>query len=151
MAEETAPLNLPASGPLEGFLKAVSDAISEGFEQMGGLTPLVFAVTEKGNGYVIGVPSRLGAGDPDKTDDRVAKWMRNHFRKHDVIRYAFVTETHETQQEIVAVEAEHYNGAVVGFRKIIRAEGNARLGSLRTFHRAGFFGGKLLPERGRLN
>jgi hypothetical protein len=151
MAEETAPLNLPASGPLERFLKAVSDAISEGFEQMGGLTPLVFAVTEKGNGYVIGVPSRLGVGDPDKTDERVAKWMRNHFRKHDVIRYAFVCETHETQQEIIAIEAEDYNGAVVGFRKIIRAEGNARLGSLRTFHKAGFFGGKLLPERGRLN
>jgi hypothetical protein len=151
MSEETALLNLPASGPLECFLEAVSDAISEGFEQMGGLTPLVFAVTEKGNGYVIGVPSRLGAGDPDKTDERVAKWMRNHFRKHDVIRYAFVSETHETQQEIVAIEAEDYNGAVVGFRKIIRAEGNARLGSLRTFHKAGFFGGKLLPERGRLN
>jgi hypothetical protein len=66
MAEETAPLNLPACGPLERFLKAVSDAISEGFEQMGGLTPLVFAVTEKGNGYVIGVPSRLGAATPTK-------------------------------------------------------------------------------------
>jgi hypothetical protein len=52
MAEETAPLDLPASGPLERFLKAVSDVISEGFEQMGGLTPLVFVVTEKGNGYV---------------------------------------------------------------------------------------------------
>jgi hypothetical protein len=57
MTEETAPLNLPASGSLEHFLKFVSDSISEGFEQLGGVMPLVFVVTENGNGYVVGVPS----------------------------------------------------------------------------------------------
>jgi hypothetical protein len=153
MAEETAPLNLPASGPLERFLKVVSDAVSDGFEQMGGLTPLVFAVTENGSGYVIGVPGRIGAGDSDETGERIAKWMRDHFRKRDVIRYALVSESHhpESQQEAVTIEAEDYGGAMVGYRKIIREGTSARLGSLRTFHRAGFFGSKLLPERGRLN
>ncbi len=77
--------------------------------------------------------------------------MHDHFRKHDVIRYAFASETRERQQEVVTIEAEDYNGAVVGVREIIRGDGNARLGPLRTFHIAGFFGGKLLPERGRLN
>jgi hypothetical protein len=151
MTDETAPLSLPASGPLKHFLEVVSDSISDGFEHLGGLTPLVFAVTENGDGYVIGVPSRLATGNPDKTGEGVVKWMRDHFRKHDVIRYAFASETQESQQEIVAIEAEDYNGAIVGFRKIIRGDGKARLGPLRTFHKTGFFGGKLLPERGRLN
>jgi hypothetical protein len=151
MTDETAPLNLPASGSLEHFLEVVSDSISDGFEHLGGLTPLVFAVTENGDGYVIGVPGRLATGDPEKTGEGVVKWMRDHFRKHDVIRYAFASETRERQQEVVTIEAEDYNGAVVGIREIIRGDGNARLGPLRTFHIAGFFGGKLLPERGQLN
>jgi hypothetical protein len=79
--------------------------------------------------------------------------MRDHLRKRGVIRYAFVSESHypEIQQEAVTIEAEDYGGAMVGYRKIIREGTSARLGSLRRFHRAGSFGSKLLPERGRLN
>ena len=52
---------------------------------------------------------------------------------------------------LVSIEAADYRSAISGIREIVRPEnGKSYLGPLEPINSQGFFRGRLLPERGRL-
>jgi hypothetical protein len=154
MSNEMAPVDLPADGPLDAFLEAVSESLTDGYGELGGLVPLCFVVKADGESYIIGVP--FTGHDSDDADEHIAAWMRQHFKEREVIRYAYAVEasysSHGRDSEFVSIEAADFSGAVCGVRKIIRPKnGKPYLGPLKTITSLGFFHGTLLPERGRLH
>jgi hypothetical protein len=90
MSNEMAPVDLPADGPLDAFLEAVSESLTDGYRELGGLVPLCFVVKADGESFVIGVP--FTGHDSDDADEHIAAWVRQHFKEREVIRYAYAVE-----------------------------------------------------------
>jgi hypothetical protein len=149
MNGEIAPLEFKTDGPLDEWLCRVSLSLEEGFVELGGLVPLLFVVATIGDAHVIGVP--FTNRDNKDAYDLIGTWAREHLSKCGAVRYAFACESRHQEHKLVSIEAADYGSAISGIREIVRSKnGKPYLGPLEPIDSQGFFRGRLLPTRGRL-
>jgi hypothetical protein len=152
-------LDLSADVPLDAFVRRLSRMVEHMFGRDGEITPAWFAVTRAGEGHVIVTPVTSNRDtDPfgDRAKEQIAEKIRQHFKEHDVVRFAHVAEawmvfhdeeTHKEfargnititrpsldpdRKEVVIIHAEDRSGGIGGAREIIRSQGRKPyLGSL---------------------
>jgi hypothetical protein len=139
-------VDLSADVPLAAFLRRVSRIIENRFDQTGEVPPSWALITAGGKAHLVMTP--FPATDEDPCGDNAKKagvaFMRDYFREHDVVRYAFVAEAWQgaksasvrpsmdpSRTAVVWLIAEDRGGAITALREIIRpANGKPYLAKL---------------------
>jgi len=139
-------LDLSADVPLDAFLRRVSRMIEKRFDEMGEVDPSWALVTAGGKRHMVVMAFPSTVEDPygDKAKKAGVAIMRDYFREHYVVRYAFVTEMwlgtksssvrpvlDPNRREAVLLLVEDRGGAFTAWREIIRpANSKPYLGKL---------------------
>jgi hypothetical protein len=138
--------NLSADVPLDAFLRRASRIVEDEFGEKGEIPPSWFLVTASGQTHAVVMPFPATGEDPfaDNVKNKGVAFMRDYFKKCDVVRYAHVAEAwmgtkpasvrasmDPNRIEIVSLIVEDRDGACCGRREIIRpASGKPYLGKL---------------------
>jgi len=127
--------NLSADVPLDAFLRRASRIVEDEFGEKGEIPPSWFLVTASGQTHAVVMPFFGAAADPfaDNAKHKGVAFMRDYFKKCDVVRYAHVAEAwmgtelasvrasmDPNRIEIVSLIVEDRDGACCGTREIIR-------------------------------
>jgi hypothetical protein len=139
-------VDLSADVPLDTFLRRVSRITEKRFNEMGEVDPSWALVTAGGQAQLVVMSFPETIEDPygDKIMKAGVAFMRDYFKEHDVVRYAFVAEawrraesasvrsnTDPNRTELVILVTEDCHGAIRASRQIVRAEnGMPYLGNL---------------------
>ncbi len=139
-------VDLSADVPLAAFLRRVSRIVEKRFDETGEVPPSWALVTAGGKAHLVVTPFPATAEDPcgDNAKKAGVAFMRDYFREHDVIRYAFTAEAWRggesasvrptmdpNRTEVMALIAEDRDGAITASREIIRStNGKPYLGKL---------------------
>lgn len=139
-------IDLSADVPLDAFLRRVSRIIENRFDETGEVPPSWALVTAGGKAHLVVTPFPATSEDPcgDNAKKVGVAFMRDYFREHDVVRYAFVAEGWQgaksasvrpsmdpNRTEVMALIAEDRDGAITASREIIRStNGKPYLGKL---------------------
>jgi len=131
--------NLSADVPLDAFLRRVSRIVEDEFEERGEIASSWFLVTASGQTHAVVMPFPATGEDPfaDNVKNKGVAFMRDYFKKCDVVRYAHVAEAwmgtkpasvrasmDPNRIEIVSLIVEDRDGACCGTREIIRPVNN---------------------------
>src|SRR5258706_46439 len=139
-------VDLSADVPLDAFLRRVSRSTEKRFDEMGEVDPSWALVSAGGKAHLVVMPFPATIEDPyaDKAKKAGVAFMRDYFKEHDVVRYAFVAEAWRgaesasvrptldpNRMEGVTLIAEDCRGAIIAIREIDRpANGKPHLGEL---------------------